>query len=396
MGRIYLILNLHNRKGYIGQTTDELRVRWKAHLFKARQFLYHVETEPERLVAQGIRTSVLYKAMNKHGLENFIIIEIEQCPDEYLNQRETHFIKLYNSLAEGGHGYNLLSGGGANGKHAEQTKKKIQATKLAQIDKLRSPMLAGMPPHTSYSKKDQVFTICTQAGFGYSKAFSVKKYGSVDAAKAALIAHFNTAKALKDAQPHVIAVAPAQEVVAEEPLEPEWKAGYNVDTVYDGMISLIETLATVENIPDCSEVADEIRETIQIAIRMLNDARDTYERLIGQPMFDHALKPFTRIEEAIAVNMNPTAEEEQQFDAQGQAVAAKIKEKRRRNKFEGYINDPNRPNLWQTPDGFRIRGVVGGKKREKYYENPRKSNDEKRRAAEAQWDAFNAEEPKQE
>jgi group I intron endonuclease len=400
MGFIYIIINLLNRKVYIGQTTKTIPERWEEHLFNARQFTYH-QNDKARLAKQGIEKSVLYKAMFRHGSHNFIIVELEPCPDEYLNDRETHFIKQYDCLAENHRGYNLLTGGGSGGKHAEQTKKKIQATKIANVDKYRSPMLAGLPAHTSYSgpqnKGGEKFMIRPEA-FGSSVIFSVKKYGSVEATKKALLDHYAAALATKNALDALaIPVEAEAPAAAVSDLESEWQPGYDPEKLYEDTIRLVELLASIESYPDCDDLKSELREAIQTALRMLNDSRDMWERFIGQPALDMNFKPFDRIEEAIRPK-NITAEDEQKLDEHGEKFAAELKAKRRRNKFEGYIEDPDRKNLWQTPDGFRIRGKVGGKKRDKYFENPKRSIDEKRLAAQAVWDAFNAEEnePKQE
>lgn len=51
--------------------------------------------------------------MNKYGLENFTIEEIEQCSPENVNEKEQYYIKLYHSFIgwEYSNGYNATLGG---------------------------------------------------------------------------------------------------------------------------------------------------------------------------------------------------------------------------------------------------------------------------------------------
>lgn len=91
MAFIYKITNLITNKVYIGETNRTISIRWKQHKSRAKDPAY---------------TEYLYLSMRKHGIENFIIEEIEQClPEERFN-RETFYILQYNSLAP--NGYNLV------------------------------------------------------------------------------------------------------------------------------------------------------------------------------------------------------------------------------------------------------------------------------------------------
>lgn len=91
MGRIYEITNSINGKSYIGQTTRSLKARWREHL-------------------RNITTKdyTLYRAMRKYGRENFYITQIEECPDELLNEREIYWIAEKDTYH---HGYNATLGG---------------------------------------------------------------------------------------------------------------------------------------------------------------------------------------------------------------------------------------------------------------------------------------------
>lgn len=96
MGFIYCITNKINNKKYIGQTKRTVEERWKQHLY-----CY------ERLNSNNY----LYNAMKKHGVENFTIEELEECPNEKLNEREKYWILIKNSYYINEKGYNLTYGG---------------------------------------------------------------------------------------------------------------------------------------------------------------------------------------------------------------------------------------------------------------------------------------------
>lgn len=93
-GFIYKITNKLNGKIYIGKTLSTIENRWKEHIKTAKE--ERCENRP------------LYRAMNKYGIENFIIEIIEQCNHEILSDREIYWINYYNSY---GNGYNATLGG---------------------------------------------------------------------------------------------------------------------------------------------------------------------------------------------------------------------------------------------------------------------------------------------
>lgn len=49
--------------------------------------------------------SIIANAIKKYGRENFTFQILEQCDTDKLNERETYYIRLYNSLAP--NGYNI-------------------------------------------------------------------------------------------------------------------------------------------------------------------------------------------------------------------------------------------------------------------------------------------------
>lgn len=92
---IYKITNIINGKTYIGQSVN-IEKRFKTHktnAFNKKNKEYN---------------KLLYRAFRKYGIENFIFEIIEECPKEMLNEKESHYIKLYNSNING---YNLTNGG---------------------------------------------------------------------------------------------------------------------------------------------------------------------------------------------------------------------------------------------------------------------------------------------
>ena len=88
-GVIYKITNKLNGKPYIGQTTQKLKVRFRAH---RRENTY------------------IGRAMLKYGIENFMIEVVEECDTpEQLNEREIFWIAFFNCKRP--NGYNLTDGG---------------------------------------------------------------------------------------------------------------------------------------------------------------------------------------------------------------------------------------------------------------------------------------------
>ena len=96
MGYIYKITNLINQKVYIGQTVKTIQKRYTQHKNNSNK--------------QYFSQIALYKAFNKYGIENFICEEIEEIPNNLLDEREKYWIEYYNSYFDG---YNSTLGGRA-------------------------------------------------------------------------------------------------------------------------------------------------------------------------------------------------------------------------------------------------------------------------------------------
>lgn len=117
---IYRYTNLINGKRYIGQSID-IEKRYKGHLSK--------------------KASLIDKAIDKYGIENFRFEVLEFCEPEQLNELETYWITYYNTnIYAGGYGYNRNNGGDGHGGQAwnkgvpcrKETKEKIRISKTGK------------------------------------------------------------------------------------------------------------------------------------------------------------------------------------------------------------------------------------------------------------------------
>ena len=93
---IYCITNKINGKRYVGKTTQSIEERFKEHC---------KDSQKERCEKRP-----LYDAMNKYGVENFIIECLEEIEDEStLSEREIYWINELGTYGKGG--YNATKGG---------------------------------------------------------------------------------------------------------------------------------------------------------------------------------------------------------------------------------------------------------------------------------------------
>lgn len=95
MAHIYVITNKLNKKQYVGKTVQSIDERFKEHLYRAKYGSHnHLP---------------LYAAFTKYGIEQFVIEEKEEIEIEYLDERESFWIKELNTVSP--NGYNLTLGG---------------------------------------------------------------------------------------------------------------------------------------------------------------------------------------------------------------------------------------------------------------------------------------------
>ena len=96
MSIIYVITNQINHKQYVGKTSYSLDKRFKEHIYDSHRGLEYNKYRP------------LYMAFNKYGIENFIIEQLEEVPENKENEREQYWIAKLNTYNEG---YNATLGG---------------------------------------------------------------------------------------------------------------------------------------------------------------------------------------------------------------------------------------------------------------------------------------------
>lgn len=129
-------------KIYIGQSID-IEKRWS----------YHSSRFGEGCIK-------LSNSFKKYGVESHTFEIIEECPQEFLNEREIYWIKHFDTFGTK-HGMNLMSGG-LGGIHSEETIKKISDKKKGVIlseetikkisEKLKGNTYASVPRTEEFKK----------------------------------------------------------------------------------------------------------------------------------------------------------------------------------------------------------------------------------------------------
>jgi hypothetical protein len=115
-GYIYKIENLINHKLYIGKTTRSIHKRWIEHQYRSKDLKSYIAKEGKK---------TLYYAINKYGIENFSISELNYVEhpskedlDVLLDDLEEKLIEKYNSIVP--YGYNISHGGKRDGSRGKQ------------------------------------------------------------------------------------------------------------------------------------------------------------------------------------------------------------------------------------------------------------------------------------
>lgn len=133
MGYIYTITNKTDNKTYVGQTVQDVELRWKDHL------------------KRGSNCRYLKYAINKYGVDNFVFKLVCITFDNKLDDMEIQYIEKYNCLVP--NGYNLRHGGNS-GRHHAETKQKISDTlKIRYQNGLVPPRSQLGIPHSEITKK---------------------------------------------------------------------------------------------------------------------------------------------------------------------------------------------------------------------------------------------------
>lgn len=111
---VYRIVNKVNEKVYVGQSIN-IKARWKDHI--------------NSLNRGDSRCTVLQRAWNKYGQENFSFEILELCSEDMLDEVEIKYINIYASCSKG---YNVESGGNKNKCLSDETKQKIREAHIGK------------------------------------------------------------------------------------------------------------------------------------------------------------------------------------------------------------------------------------------------------------------------
>jgi group I intron endonuclease len=136
MGCIYRIINKLNGDSYIGQYhKDNPKGRFASH---------------KRLARDETTTQYLYRAIRRHGIENFEFTLICVCSKEELNDLEIKYIAEFKTFGE--KGYNMTSGGQGlrDFKHSEETKEKLRKLSTGKFpnEEVRKRISEGLKGHS--------------------------------------------------------------------------------------------------------------------------------------------------------------------------------------------------------------------------------------------------------
>jgi group I intron endonuclease len=142
-GLVYLALSRTSQKGYVGQTTQDIEARWRAHRYG--------------------RCHALRAAIQKYGADDFDLVPLALAEDApSLDRLEQDWIEKLNTLSPGG--YNLKEGG-ANGKPTEQARQRMSAAHQGVLlsESHRASMEAAQKVRREYEAQHGTGPVFTQA-----------------------------------------------------------------------------------------------------------------------------------------------------------------------------------------------------------------------------------------
>ena len=117
---IYKIVNLSNNKIYIGQAVSHILNHKKYRPYgREGRFRCHIS---EAFSTKKNQSHYLNNAIRKYGVGDFVVELIEFCEMNEADERETYYIKEFNSLYP--NGYNLKNGGSVF-THSDESKKRL-------------------------------------------------------------------------------------------------------------------------------------------------------------------------------------------------------------------------------------------------------------------------------
>ena len=117
---IYKITNLTTDKIYVGQAVSHIlnHKRYRPYGHEGR-FRCHIS---EAFSTKKNQSHYLNNAIRKYGVADFVVELIECCEIKNADEKETHYIKEFNSLFP--NGYNLKNGGNVF-THSDESKKRV-------------------------------------------------------------------------------------------------------------------------------------------------------------------------------------------------------------------------------------------------------------------------------
>lgn len=268
MGFIYKITSQTEGKSYIGQTITKVNERFTAHKKNARKVMRlnginesskaekkegseEVKDKPNNY---NIGCRLLIDAMIRLGIDDFSVETVEEVKDEEMNDKEIFYIGHFNTLTP--NGYNIMRGGAAFNKKACSEIHSEVSTEARKADfedfRVHSELLESLPQYCINVDYNNDFGEHSDKGFAVNKHpkcqrkfFSFKKYGSVEAARAALLEFYAT---LENAE------APVNVFVKSDGTLPKGiskrkNGSYHVDKKING-VSYIKNFALIKGRTD--------------------------------------------------------------------------------------------------------------------------------------------------